>query len=270
VICCLGDLLLDVVVRLDRPIEEDEDNYGQVHVGGGGQAANVAAWVAELRGAARFVGKRADDIAGRLVAAELVGRGVDLRGPVETGRTGAVVSVATPGGKRTMLSDRGISPQLRPEELDPGWFAGSEWLHVAGYSLAGSPLRESALAAAGLAREAGARVSLDISSTSAARATGVEAFRSACASLGASLAFATEEERELAGDLAVDTWVVKRGAHGCVVEDGTSRGEYPAVPTEVVDATGAGDAFAAGYLVGGPQLALSTAARCVATMGALP
>jgi sugar/nucleoside kinase (ribokinase family) len=269
-VCTLGDLLLDVVVRLDGPIAEDADTYGRVHVGAGGQAANVAAWVAELNGRGRFVGKRADDPTGRLVSGELRRRGVEILGPEQLTGTGAVVSIATPDGRRTMLSDRGVAPKLREDELEPAWFEDCDWLHVAGYSLAGHPIREAAFAAAAHARKTGARVSLDVSSTSAGRQIGVEDFRAACAALGAELAFATEEERELVGDLPVETWVVKRGARGCVVESGSERIEHPAVPAEVVDATGAGDAFAAGYLLGGAELGLTAAARCIATMGAMP
>src|SRR5688572_33284102 len=95
-VCSLGDLLLDVIVRLDGPIAEDTDTYGRTRVGAGGQAANVAAWVAALGGSARFIGKRADDPAGRIVAAELDKRGVDVRGPAVERGTGTVVSIATP------------------------------------------------------------------------------------------------------------------------------------------------------------------------------
>ena len=66
------------------------------------------------------------------------------------------------------------------------------------------------------------------------------------------------------------TVVVKRGANGCVVRRGSKAREYPAEPATVVDATGAGDAFAAGFLAGGPELAVRTAARCVSQMGAMP
>jgi sugar/nucleoside kinase (ribokinase family) len=66
------------------------------------------------------------------------------------------------------------------------------------------------------------------------------------------------------------TWVLKRGAAGAAIERDGQRSEFPAVPTEVVDTTGAGDAFAAGYLVGGVELALETAARCVSNLGATP
>jgi sugar/nucleoside kinase (ribokinase family) len=77
--------------------------------------------------------------------------------------------------------------------------------------------------------------------------------------------FATEAERDVVGEL--DTrWVVKRGARGLDV-DGTV---YPSAATDVVDTTGAGDALAAGYLIGGAQLGLTAAARCCAQLGAMP
>jgi sugar/nucleoside kinase (ribokinase family) len=266
VICTLGDLLLDVVVRLDGPIAEDTDTYGRTRVGAGGQAANVAAWVVELGGRARFLGRRARDPAGRILAEDLRGRGVEVAGPeVETG-TGTVVSIATPNGARTMLSDRGVSTGFAPGELEPAWLEGCEWLHVAGYSLVVAPLRETALAAAAKAP----RVSVDLSSTAAIEEVGVEVFRETLATLAPRLVFANEAEAELVGDLDAETVVVKRGARGCVVVDADGRRELPAVAADAVDTTGAGDAFAAGFLVGGPSLALDASARCVAMMGATP
>jgi ribokinase len=80
-VCSVGDLLLDVIVRLDGPIAADTDTYGRTRVGAGGQAANVAAWVSALGGRGRFVGKRARDPAGLVVAEELRRRGVELAGP---------------------------------------------------------------------------------------------------------------------------------------------------------------------------------------------
>ncbi len=123
-ICTLGDLLLDVVVRLDGPIEGDTDTYGRTRVGPGGQAANVAAWVAELGGEARFIGKRAADPAGRMLADELERRGIEVKGPEVESGTGTVVSLAGPDGTRTMLSDRGVSPDFAPEEFESSWVAG--------------------------------------------------------------------------------------------------------------------------------------------------
>jgi len=262
VLCTLGDLLLDVVVRLEGPIAEDTDTYGRTRVGAGGQAANVAAWAAALGGHARFIGKRAEDSAGVMLADELRRRGVELVGPVEEAGTGTVVSVATPDGRRTMLTDRGIAPELAPGELDPSWLEGCEWLHVAGYSLARSPIRDAALAAAELAP----RVSVDLSSTAAIQAAGVEEFRALLDRIRPQVVFANEDEAALVGEIEAETMVVKRGAGGIVV-NGT---EFEAKPAEVVDTTGAGDALAAGFLLGGPELGLDAAARCVATMGAFP
>jgi ribokinase len=270
VLCTLGDLLLDVIVRLDGPIAEDTDTYGRTRVGAGGQAANVAAWTATLGRRARFLGKRARDPAGRLVADELRRHGVDVAGPEADAGTGTVVSIATADGKRTMLTDRGVALDFRPEELDSDWLAGCERLHIPGYSLVQLPLRATAIAAAELARAAGMAVSVDLSSTSAIGEAGVDSFREAIVAVGPGTVFANEDEAELVGELEAETIVIKRGARGCVVRRASDERAYPAEPAEVVDTTGAGDAFAAGFLADGPELGLSVAARCVATMGAMP
>jgi len=265
-ICALGDLLLDVIVRLRGPIAPDTDTYGSTRVGAGGQAANVTAWAAALGASARFLGKRARDGAGRVAAEELARHGVELRGPEVESGTGTVVSLATPDGRRSMLTDRGVATSFAPEELDPRWLQGCDWLHVPGYSLVSSPLAETTLAAAALAP----RVSLDISSTAAVSELGVARFRGLVAELGPVLVLATEEEAALVGTIEAETVIVKRGARGCLVRQGDSERAYGARPAEVVDATGAGDAFAAGFLLGGPELALEAAARCVARSGAMP
>jgi len=269
-VCALGDLLLDVVVRLDEPIVPDTDTYGRTLVGAGGQAANVAAWAAALGARARLIAALARDPAGKILAEELRDRRVELAGGVVEGRTGTVVSIATPDGRRTMLADRGVAPELSAGMIRQADLAGCDVLHVTGYSLTAEPARAAALAAADLARRAGGRVSLDVSSVGAAKRVGLDTFRRACAELGPDIAFATEPERELAGELGASTWVVKRGAQGFVVEEPAGRSEHPALASDVVDATGAGDALAAGYLVGGPALAAEAAARCVSRMGAMP
>ena len=265
-VCTLGDLLLDVVVRLEAPIAEDTDTYGHTRVGAGGQAANVAAWVAALGGRARFVGKRARDPAGRLVQEELARHGVEMAGPEVEAGTGTVVSVATPDGKRTMLSDRGISPDFAPDELDAAWLHDCEWLHVPVYSLAREPLRDTTLRALGLVPN----ISLDLSATVALEQAGVDRIRKLLEGVRMSVVFGTEEELQLLGPVTAKTVVTKRGARGCVVTTGSAARELPAEPADVVDTTGAGDAFAAGFLVGGPELAVRAAARCVEKMGALP
>jgi sugar/nucleoside kinase (ribokinase family) len=263
VIVTLGDLLLDVIVRLSQPLAEGADADAATRLGAGGQAANVAAWVAELGGAARFVGKTADDEAGRTARAALDRYGVEVLGPVVEGRTGTIVSLVAVDGGRTMASDRGVSPDLRADELDPAWLEGCSHLHLPGYSLLRSPIDEAALRAAELAP----RLSVDLSSWSAIRDFGPERFRERLESLRPALVFANEdEERILGGPLDDCLWVLKRGAAGARF----GALELPALPAEVVDTTGAGDALAAGFLVGGPELALQAAARCVAQLGSMP
>jgi ribokinase len=264
-ICSLGDLLLDVVVRLDGPIAEDTDTYGRTKVGAGGQAANVAAWVVALGGSARFIGKRARDAAGRLVGEELASRGVELAGPEAELGTGTVVSVATPDGKRTMLSDRGVSIDFEPAELDTTWLDGCDWLHVPVYSLARSPLRETALRAMGAAPQ----VSLDLSATVALEQAGIELVREVIAEHRSAVVFGNEDEVALLEPEAV-TVVLKRGARGVLVRSGGEMREHRARQVEVVDTTGAGDAFAAGFLLGGAELGVEAAARCVGQLGAMP
>jgi sugar/nucleoside kinase (ribokinase family) len=265
-ICTVGDLLLDVVVRLEGSIAEDTDTYGRTRAGAGGQAANVAAWVVALGGEARFIGKRARDPVGRLLAEELESRRVELAGPEVESGTGTVVSIATPDGKRTMLSDRGVSLALTPDELEEVWLDGCEWLHLPAYSLVAQPIASATLEAATLAP----KVSVDLSSTAALGQVGVERFRALVDDLRPDLVFANEDEAELVGRLDVETFVLKRGARGCLIRTGTEEREYPARPAEVVDTTGAGDAFAAGFLVRGPELGLEAAARCVGQLGAMP
>jgi sugar/nucleoside kinase (ribokinase family) len=260
-ICAVGDLLLDVIVRLDGPIAADTDTYGRTSVGAGGQAANVAAWAAALGGRGRFLGKRARDAAGSIVSAELSARGVELAGPEVERGTGTVVSLAGADGSRSMLSDRGVSTELAPEEVDPAWLEGCDWLHVPGYSLVRQPLAAAATRAAGLAEH----VSVDASSLAAIDEVGPELFRELVRDLRPEVVFANEAEAELLGALE-GTTVVVHGSSGCRV-GGES---FAALAADVVDTTGAGDAFAAGYLLGGPQLALEAAARCVGQMGAMP
>jgi ribokinase len=270
VICTVGDLLLDVVVRLEGPLAADTDAFGRTRVAPGGQAGNVAVWVAALGGRARAICKRGRDAGGRVLAEELARRGVDLRGPEVENGTGVVVSIAGPNGRRSMLTDRGVAPSLEPEDVDPGWFAGCTWLHIPGYGLAAAPLRDAVTAAGDYARSAGARVSVDLSSTAAIERAGPDSFLAEVRALAPDLVFGNEEELALVPEVEAETMVVKRGALGCAIHRNGFVEERPALPADVVDTTGAGDAFAAGFLLGGVEAALAAAARCIATIGAVP
>ena len=264
----LGDLGLDVVVRLEGEIARGADTKAQVSLSAGGQGANVAAWVAALGGEARWLGKRAADDAGRFAAAELERRGVELVGPVDAGGDGGVVVSLVDGtGERSMFPARGVATELRPDELDARWLA-CDHLHVSGYALTADPVAAAAARGVELARGHGARISVDLSSWSAIRDRGPERFRSLVEALRPDVVFANEEEEAVVGGpLPGALRILKRGAGGCSF-DGDERA---ALSVEaVVDTTGAGDALAAGWILGGPDLALAAAARCVQQAGAMP
>lgn len=274
-IATFGDVLLDVVVLLSEPLAPGGDVRASSRAGTGGQAANVAAWAAELGAEARCIAKRGDDPAGELVARELDGRGVELVGPVAEGDTGVVVSIVD-AGDRSLASDRGVAPTFAPEELDAGWLA-CDLLHLSGYALLREPIAATAVLAARLARERGARVSVDVAAWTEIRNYGPVQFRELLDELAPDVLFATEAEWELLGGayLTAPVGVLKRGARGCTVLTADAKLDLAAVDAEVVDPTGAGDALAAGFLVGGSleeatRRGLDAAARCVANVGSLP
>jgi sugar/nucleoside kinase (ribokinase family) len=267
---------LDVVVLLSDALAPGGDVRASNRAGAGGQAANVAAWAAELGAEARCIAKRGDDPAGELVARELAERGVELVGPVPARATGVVVSIVHEGD-RALASDPGVAPSLAPGELDAAWLA-CDVLHLSGYALLREPIAAAALEAARLARGQGARVSVDVAAWTEIREYGPVHFRELLDELAPDVLFATEAEWELLGGayLTAPVGVLKRGARGCTVFTEDAKLDFAAVDVEVVvDPTGAGDALAAGFLVGGSleeaaRRGLDAAARCVATVGSMP
>jgi ribokinase len=274
-IATLGDVLLDVVVLLAEPLAPGGDVRASNRAGAGGQAANVAAWAAELGAEARCIAKRGDDLAGNLVAQELGARGVELVGPVGEGASGVVASIVREGD-RSLASDRGVAPSFAPEELEADWL-GCDVLHLSGYALLQEPIAATALLAARLAREQGAQVSVDVAAWTEIRSYGPVQFRELLDELTPDVLFATEAEWELLGGayLTAPVGVLKRGPRGCTVLTQDAKLDFAAVDADVVDPTGAGDALAAGFLVGGSleeaaRRGLGAAARCVSRIGSMP
>ncbi len=254
-------MLLDVIVLPVGELVSDADTPATIRLGAGGQAANVAAWTSSLGAASRLICVRGSDSSTELVAAELGRHGVEIVGPTVTGRGGRVVSIRDAQGRRTMASDRGVGSQLEVADLEASWVQACEFLHVSGYCLLREPMAAAAIEAAKLARH----VSVDLASAHDIELIGADRFAARMKALGPELAFATEAERNAVPDFDVN-WVVKHGARGAEFPEGF----YSAPAAEAVDTTGAGDALAAGYLVGGPKLAIEAAARCVAQVGAMP
>ena len=250
----IGDLVEDIVVWAGEPVRAATDTAAQVFRARGGSGANVAA-LAAARVPTRFIGRVGADAAGEALVAELAIGGVDVR-VQRKGRTGTVVLLVDADGERTMFPDRGASALL--DGVDPAWLAGVAWLHAPAYGFEREPMRGEVLRLAAQARAAGARVSLDASSTGLLAGLGVELALALLREVAPDVLFANESEAEFlglagGGDVAASvarTVVVK---HGPLPTDVIEAGELAArvdVPpvTGIRDLTGAGDAFAAGFL----------------------
>jgi ribokinase len=270
-IVTLGDAVIDVIVESAEIPVTDDDVPAAIGLGLGGQAANVAAWCAHLGTRSALIAPVGDDPTGRLIRDALGTRGVEWLGPVAEGRSGVVISLVLPDGTRTMLSDRGASAHLQAASICPEWFEGAAWLHVSGYSLFGPAGAGAALAAGRLARAAGALVSVDLSASTLLGDLGAARVQELIDAIGADVVFGNELECSVVGSVPVPVLAIKRGAAGCRVITGGDSTDVPAAPGAVVrDTTGCGDAFAAGWLLGGVDAALDAARQCTAVPGAMP
>ena len=271
VVACLGDVMLDVIVEPRAPLRVDDDTPARITLSAGGQAANVAAWVVALGGRARLCGPGAGGGAGHVVAGAMAERGVQMWGS-STGRTGTVLSLLT-GDGRTMASDPGDVSWLDDVRWGP-WVEGADWLFVSGYALLRASAPRHIVEVARTAGARGARVAVDLSSAAMLSSYGPDDFSRLCRSLHPSVVFATDGEwAACGGGFAAGgrtVLVLKHGRDGAsFVIDGVAD-DRPVHRGPVVDVTGSGDALAAGYLVGGVDLAMEAAARCVAHRGAQP
>jgi sugar/nucleoside kinase (ribokinase family) len=253
-LCTIGDLVEDVVVWLRADPVRGTDTAARIFRRRGGSAANVAALAAAAGGKARFIGQVGSDPVGARLVSDLDRIGVDARVSC-SGRTGTIVVLVDAEGERTMLTDRGASTQLAIAPADA--LEGVQVLHVPAYSLTVDPLANAAHRLIGEAVERGIAVTVDASSTSELREFGPPEFLDLIAQIKPAVLFCNRAESKVLGlDLrnpapGARRTIVKAGARPTLVidADGTAT-SIPVPPVDkIVDTTGAGDAFAAGFLL---------------------
>jgi adenosine kinase len=295
----IGNAIVDVIARADDDflvaqgmhkgtmalIDEARaqaiyDAMGAAAESSGGSAANTIVGVAGFGAQAAFVGKVRDDGLGRAFAHDIRAARVafDVKPATEGPSTGRCYIMVTPDGERTMNTYLGAAQDLRPADLDEAMIASAAVIYLEGYLWDPPQAKQAFVKAAAIAHKAQRRVALTLSD-----AFCVDRYRSEFLDLirkgTVDILFANERELhslyETADfDAAVKALradaklaVVTRSEKGCVVVTRDKVEPVQAMPVErVVDVTGAGDLFAAGFLVG---LARGKDHRTAARLGAL-
>jgi sugar/nucleoside kinase (ribokinase family) len=201
----------------------------------------------------RFIGQVGNDALGQQLCSLLQQAGVDVR-VVNEGRTGSIVVLVQPNGERTFLTDRGVASHL--SLVDASLMANVSILHVPSYSLVTEPLASTSLLYIKAAQSLGAVISIDASSTSVLEHFGVARYKSLIQSIQPQVFLCNEDEAGLLGVGVTEGMpgaaltVIKRGAHSTLaISQNNEHCEVAVAPVaNIVDTTGAGDAFAAGFL----------------------
>jgi sugar/nucleoside kinase (ribokinase family) len=288
-ILCIGDIMLDVTVLLNRPIVEGLETRAKISTQGGGAAANVASWLAFNKTPSYLVVRIGDDSAGQTLITELDSYGVEHSSRViPNTNTGVVVVIVGSEGERTMFPDSGANSGLGLTDLpDLSQFSA---VYISAYSLINTQSRAGVLDIINSIKAAGLRIILDPATVGVLMEVGVKV-ATEWLDLIDTIILNEEESHFLTGkdnpvDAAakllerVNTVVIKRGSNGAL---GQVRGgqliQVEAKRTTVVNTTGAGDAFAAGFISiwaeNGPliealQSGADLASHCVALVGARP
>jgi len=252
----VGHVLIDIRFVVERFAGPDEEVAIQRQTRNvGGCAANVAIGVKRLGGRSAAIAKIGFDSFGRLAMEELVKEGVDVSGiRIGIGPTGFSIVIIDSRGAIAIYGYKGVAEELHPDELDSRLLARAKVVHIASLRV------DTSIRAAELAKGYGAKVSWDPGRRLSQ--LGLEKLRDLVKSVD--IVLVNEEEcfnlthekdyKEGARrikDLGPSMVVVKRGARGIYALTDEFEVELPALPVErVVDTTGAGDAFAAGLIMG--------------------
>lgn len=255
----VGDVMTDVIVRPEGPLVRGSDRRAAIQSRPGGSGANQAVWLGSMGTRVSFVARVGARDKPHLEA-YFKGFHVDpilVADPQKP--SGVLVTIVDPDGERSFLTDRGANLALSPSDM-PVWLLDETRLVlVSGYSLFAEQPRRSVLWLAEEARKRGIPIAIDAASVGFLREVGIEQFLGWTKGMSLLLANADEAEALAGSDNLTeqmmrlgqyfDRVVVKRGGRGAAV--GGKHGvrfDKPAPPVEVVDTTGAGDAFAAGFI----------------------
>ena len=252
-LCTIGDLVEDVVVWLNTELNIGSDTESVIRRTRGGSAANVSMFAALTGTPSRFIGQVGNDHLGSQLCEVLRDSGVDVQ-VIADGRTGSIVVLVQPNGQRSFLTDRGVASHLA--HFDATLMNDVSILHVPTYSLTDEPLASTCVQYINAARSMGAIVSIDASSSSVLTQYGTDRYRALIQSLQPDVFMCNEDEAKVLGLVAQQPMVgaaltvIKQGPLPVIAvqHDGTTT-EVSVMPVaNIVDTTGAGDAFAAGFL----------------------
>lgn len=281
-VCAVGNAIVDVLSPCDdvflaaqgltpgsmQLVDEDQSAalYDAMAAGieaSGGSAGNTVAGVGSFGGKAAYIGKVAPDTLGQVFTHDIRAAGVQFDTPVlkDAAGTGRCLINVTEDGQRTMCTFLGAANQLEAADIDTALIGDSAITYLEGYLFDPAPARAAFEAAAAAAHAAGRKVAITLSDTFVVARWRAELLAFIEASADIVLAnegelgalFETEDFDAAAAQLAsmVEVAAITRGAEGSVVISGDERVAVAAYPVEkVIDTTGAGDQYAAGFLLG--------------------
>ncbi|MEL6645592.1 MAG: adenosine kinase [Pseudomonadota bacterium] len=228
----------------------------------GGSAANTIAAIAHLGGRTAYIGKVKDDQLGAIFAHDLRAQGATyetrLAPSDHRDETGRCIVLVTPDGERSMNTYLGVTEHLSPDDIDADQIAQAEWIYLEGYRFDGPESHEAFARAISVAKANGGKVALTLSDPFCVERHR-DAFRRMIAE-DVDLLFANQAEimsmyqtDDFEGALAqgaadVAILAVTEGEKGAHVLSDGERWHAPAMPVEIIDATGAGDLFAGAFL----------------------